>query len=106
MMIKTDRLSIRRVRTDDRIAIQDIWADAAKSFYAQYDKPNALDDQSVSLRISKWASFSNSDKLIGRRLSDCHNPESRDIIQQDHLIDIIMTWIQKNQEGKIDRKCY
>ena len=54
-MIKTDRLSIRRVRTDDWIAIQDIWADAAKSFYAQYDKPNALDDQSVSLRISKWA---------------------------------------------------
>ena len=29
MMIKTDRLSIRRVRTDDRIAIQDIWAEAA-----------------------------------------------------------------------------
>ena len=64
MMIKTDRLSIRRVRADDWIAIQDIWADAAKSFYAQYDKPNALDDQSVSLRISKWASFSNSDKHI------------------------------------------
>ena len=35
------------------------------------------------------------DKLIGRRLSDCHNPESRDIIQQNHLIDIIKTWIQK-----------
>jgi len=64
MMIKTDRLSIRRVRADDWIAIQDIWADAAKSFYAQYDKPNALDDQSVSLRILKWASFSNSDKHI------------------------------------------
>ena len=24
-----------------------------------------------------------------------HNPESRDIIQQNHLIDIIKTWIQK-----------
>ena len=103
-MIKTDRLSIRRVRTDDRIAIQDIWAEAA--FMHNMTSPMLLDDQSVSLRISKWASFSNSDKLIGRRLLDCHNPESRDIIQQDYLIDIIMTWIQKNQEGKINRKCY
>ena len=64
MMIKTDRLSIRRVRTDDWTAIQNIWVDAAKSIYAQYDKPNDLDDQSVFLRISKWASFADSDEHI------------------------------------------
>ena len=52
-MIKTDRLSIRRVRTDDWKEIQAIWRDAANSVYAQYDKPNNLDDQSVSIRISK-----------------------------------------------------
>lgn len=63
-MIKTDRLSIRRVHADDWIAIQEIWSDAAKSIYAQYDKPNDLDDQSVSLRIAKWASFADSDEHI------------------------------------------
>ena len=51
------------------------------------------------------------DKLIGRSLLECHNPESRDKIQpgkelsqvqQDYLVDVIMTWIQKEierQEG-------
>ena len=61
-MIKTDRLSIRRGRADDWIAIQAIWADAAKSIYAQYDKPSDLDDQSVSRRIAKWASSAGSDE--------------------------------------------
>ena len=63
-MIETDRLTIRRVRADDWTAIQQIWADAAKSIYAQYDRPNALDDQSVALRIAKWASFADSDEHI------------------------------------------
>ncbi|MBR0161234.1 MAG: GNAT family N-acetyltransferase [Oscillospiraceae bacterium] len=63
-MIKTKRLSIRRVRADDWEAIQSIWKDAAKSIYAQYDKPNDLDDQSVSRRISKWASFTDGDEHI------------------------------------------
>ena len=61
-MMKTDRLSIRRVRADDWTAIQTIWADAAKSAYAHYDRPNALDDQSVSFRIAKWASFADGDE--------------------------------------------
>ena len=60
-MIKTKRLSIRQVHADDWKAIQAIWADAAKSIYAQYDKPNDLDDQSVSRRIAKWASFADND---------------------------------------------
>ena len=61
-MIKTERLSIRRVRAEDWKAIQAIWADAAKSVYAQYDKPSDLDDQSVSRRIEKWAAFADSDE--------------------------------------------
>ena len=61
-MFKTDRLSIRRVCADDWTAIREIWADAAKSIYAQYDRPNDLDDMSVSLRIAKWASFEDSDE--------------------------------------------
>lgn len=61
-MIRTERLSIRRVCADDWIAIQAIWTDAAKSIYAQYDKPNDLDNQSVSRRIAKWASLANSDE--------------------------------------------
>ena len=63
-MIKTDRLLIRRVRTDDWKGIQAIWTDAANSVYAQYDKPNDLDDQSVSRRIAKWASFADNNEHI------------------------------------------
>lgn len=63
-MIKTKRLSIRQVHADDWKAIQAIWADAANSVYAQYDKPNDLDDQSVSRRIAKWASFADNDEHI------------------------------------------
>lgn len=63
-MIATKRLSIRRVRADDWKAIQSIWEDSSKSIYAQYDKPNDLDNQSVFRRIAKWASFSKSDEHI------------------------------------------
>ena len=63
-MIQTERLSIRRVCADDWLAIQAIWADEAKSVYAQYDKPNDLDDRSVSRRIEKWASYKESDEHI------------------------------------------
>lgn len=61
-MIRTERLSIRRIRADDWRAIQKIWTDAAKSVYAQYDKPNALDDEAVSLRIAKWAATADGDE--------------------------------------------
>ena len=63
-MIKTKRLFIRRVCADDWKAIQEIWADAAKSAYAQYDRPNDLDDESVSRGIAKWASFADSNDHI------------------------------------------
>jgi RimJ/RimL family protein N-acetyltransferase len=61
-MIKTERLTVRRVRGDDWKAIQAIWTDAATSVYAQYDKPNDLDDQAVSRRIAMWASFAGGDE--------------------------------------------
>ena len=61
-MIKTERLSVRRVCPEDWKAIQAIWADAAKSVYARYDKPNDLDDQAVSRRVAMWASFADGDE--------------------------------------------
>ncbi len=63
-MIKTERLSIRRVCADDWKSIQRIWADQARSAYAQYDKPSALDDLSVSRRIARWACFTGSSDHI------------------------------------------
>ena len=46
--IKTERLTLRRVRAADRVDIRAIWADAARSVYAQYDRPNDLDEPAVS----------------------------------------------------------
>ena len=63
-MIKTKRLSIRRVCAYDWKSIQRIWADQASSAYAQYDKPSALDDLSVSRRIARWACFTGSSDHI------------------------------------------
>ena len=63
-MIKTERLSIRRVCADDWKAIQAIWVDASKSVYAKYDKPNELDDPHVFQRIARWDSFRDSDEHI------------------------------------------
>ena len=63
-MIITRRLSIRRVGVNDWKAIQRIWSDAAKSIYAQFDKPNETDDWSVSRRIEKWASFASSNEHL------------------------------------------
>lgn len=60
-MIKTPRLEIRPVTADDWRAIQRIWADAAQSPYAQYDRPNDLDDRAVQARIAKWAAYTDSE---------------------------------------------
>ncbi len=60
--IRTERLSIRRVAAGDWKAIQAIWADAAQSEYARYDKPNDTGDGAVSRRIARWASFAEGDE--------------------------------------------
>ena len=61
-MIRTERLSIRRVAAGDWKAIQAIWVDAAKSEYARYDRPNDTGDEAVSRRIAKWASFADGEE--------------------------------------------
>lgn len=62
--IKTERLTLRRVRAADRADIRAIWADAARSVYAQYDRPNDLDEPAVSRRIERWASFADSGEHV------------------------------------------
>ena len=63
-MIKTERLSIRRVCAEDWKAIQAIWVEVSKTMYAQYDTPKDVSDASVKPRIEKWASFACSTEHI------------------------------------------
>ena len=60
MILKTQRLTIRRVAESDWRAARRIWADFALSEYAQYDKPHPLADEDVHARIAKWAKFAES----------------------------------------------
>ena len=62
--IQTERLSIRRIRAEDWKDIQAIWVSAAKSVYAQYDRPNDLDDASVQSRVARLGVFAESDAHI------------------------------------------
>ena len=62
--IQTERLSIRRIRAEDWKDIQAIWVSAAKSVYAQYDRPNDLDDVSVQSRVARLGVFAESDAHI------------------------------------------
>ena len=62
--IQTERLSIRRIRAEDWKDIQAIWVSAAKSVYAQYDRPNDLDDDSVQTRVADLDLFAESDAHI------------------------------------------
>ena len=62
--IQTERLSIRRIRAEDWKDIQAIWGGAAKSVYAQYDRPNDLDDASVQSRVARLGVFAESDAHI------------------------------------------
>jgi len=63
-MIRTRRLTLRRVAARDWQAIQAIWADAAQSEYARYDRPNDTSSAAVAARIAKWASFAESEEHI------------------------------------------
>ena len=57
MVLKTERLTIRRIMTGDWESIQRIWNDQKKSVYACYDKPNDTRSEAVRKRVAKWASF-------------------------------------------------
>lgn len=59
-MIETGRLTIRRVEESDWRAAQRIWVDFASSEYAQYDTPHDVENESVRMRIAKWAKFAGS----------------------------------------------
>lgn len=63
-MIKTERLTIRRVCMDDWKAMQTIWEDVSKTEYAKYDIPHETDDDGVKERISRWASYRESTEHI------------------------------------------
>ena len=60
--MKTGRLSIRRVSAADWKAIRAIWAEIAKTEFAQYDNPKDISDEAAASRIQRWASFSNSEE--------------------------------------------
>lgn len=60
MLIKSERLRMRRVAEGDWQSIRDIWKDFNRSEYAQYDKPHITDDADVRTRIAKWAKYSES----------------------------------------------
>lgn len=63
-MIKTKRLTVRRVGPDDWKAIKDIWAGVAATEYARYDRPNDTDDDSVLKRVEKWSYFRDSKEHV------------------------------------------
>ena len=55
MLLKTERLTIRHIVSDDWKSIRDIWVDFNSSEYAQYDTPHITEDANVQPRIAKWA---------------------------------------------------
>lgn len=55
MLLKTERLNIRKIVEDDWRSVQRIWEDFNRSEYAQYDKPHVTDEADVRPRIAKWA---------------------------------------------------
>lgn len=55
MLLKTDRLTVRRVEADDWKSIQEIWKDFNASPFSQYDMPHSTDDEDVRRRIARWA---------------------------------------------------
>lgn len=59
-MMKTERLSIRRIGADDWKAIQTMWAEVAKTPYAQFDTPKDTSDDAVRLRIGRWSALADS----------------------------------------------
>lgn len=55
MSLKTERLTIRHIVSNDWKSIRDIWIDFNASEYAQYDTPHITEDVDVQSRIAKWA---------------------------------------------------
>lgn len=58
--IRTKRLLLRRETLADKESIRAIWSALAQTNFAQYDRPNPLDEDTVSRRAEKWDSCKNS----------------------------------------------
>ena len=52
-MLRTERLTVRRVRAGDGDAIRSIWAAVAKTPYACFDRPNDTEKEAVARRIAR-----------------------------------------------------
>jgi len=57
VLLKTKRLTIRRIAADDWKRIQEIWTDFNSSPLSQYDRPHNTEDEDVRARIARWASM-------------------------------------------------
>lgn len=60
MKMRTERLLIRSIQSDDWSSIQRIWEDQKRSEYARFDRPHDTESNAVRQRIEKWASFADS----------------------------------------------
>ncbi|MCR5753468.1 MAG: GNAT family N-acetyltransferase [Acetatifactor sp.] len=58
--METERLLVRRVCAEDWKGLQSIWAEVAKTIYAQYDHPQDTSDENVKQRVERWASMAES----------------------------------------------
>jgi len=55
MLLRTQRLTIRCIVSEDWESIKQIWMNFHESAFSQYDKPHNTDDEDVRNRIAKWA---------------------------------------------------
>ena len=55
MLLKTDRLTVRPIVTEDWKSIKEIWVDFNGAALSQYDRPHNTDDENVRTRIERWA---------------------------------------------------
>ena len=64
MEIKTERLLIRKVATNDWESIKRIWDDFRVSEYAKYDVPHKSDADEIKSQVSKWENANQGEKHL------------------------------------------
>ncbi|RKI41075.1 N-acetyltransferase [bacterium D16-51] len=58
MVLKTQRLEIRYIESDDWKNLIEIWKDFNQSEYSKYDIPHSLDEAEVREKTKRWAEVS------------------------------------------------
>lgn len=58
MVLKTPRLNIRYIETDDWNRLIDIWEDFSQSEYSKYDVPHSCNEPEVREKAKRWAEVS------------------------------------------------